>query len=151
MIVMLNLVLIDVICIVSFPVYGSTRVMWDCTYVLWVVEFVYYQLCFEFITPVFVHEMFWWMWTFFLFEKGFLQKREHHRTKLSLLNAVYSVTDCWISSLYARIRPPKCSPPYLERECRNVFWGVHVFEFKALYVFFFILLFCLKFCQTCTG
>lgn len=89
MIVMLNLVLIDVICIVSFAVYGSICLMWDCTYVLWVVEFkfVYYQLCFEFIASVFVHQMFWWMWTFFFYlKKGFLQKHEHHRTKISFTN-----------------------------------------------------------------
>lgn len=42
MIVMLTLVLIDAICIVSFAVYGSTCVMWDCTYVLWVVEIYLY-------------------------------------------------------------------------------------------------------------
>jgi len=73
MIVMLNLVLIDVICIVSFTVYGSTCVMWDCTYVLWVVEFLICILpvVFEFITPVFVHQMFWWMWTFFIFKRDF--------------------------------------------------------------------------------
>lgn len=75
---MLNLVFIDVICIVSFTVYGSTSLMWDCTYVLWVVEFkfVYYQLCFEFITPVFVHEMFFGECEPFFFslkfEKGIL-------------------------------------------------------------------------------
>lgn len=39
MIVMFNLVLIDVICIVCFTVYGSTCVMWDCTYILCIVEF----------------------------------------------------------------------------------------------------------------
>lgn len=53
-IVMLNLVLIDVICIVCFTVY-CTCIMWDCKYVLCIVEFkfVYHQLCFELITPVF--------------------------------------------------------------------------------------------------
>lgn len=49
---------------------------------------------------------------------------------------VEKVIKCWFSSLY--IKYPECSPPHLERECRNMYWGVHVFEFKALYVSFSI-------------
>lgn len=51
-----------------------------------------------------------------------------------LLNTVHSASFLFI---VLPMKQPECSPPHPERECRNVLWGVHVFEFKALYVDFF--------------
>lgn len=51
---------------------------------------------FEFITPVFCTSNVLVNVNLFFsyFEKGFLQKHEHHRTKSSLLNTVYSASFC---------------------------------------------------------
>lgn len=133
MIVMLNLVLIDVISIVSFTVYGSTCATWDCTHVLWVdelyitscvlnlsLQFLYIR-CFGECEPFFI-------WKGIFFFSFFLQKPEQRRTK-------YSITASTV--VVDQVKHPECSSPlFTEREWK-VFWGVHVFEFKALYVCFF--------------
>lgn len=82
MIVKLNLVLIDVLCIVSFTVYGSKCVMWDCTYVFVSCWFVYCQLCLDLSLQVCTSDVLVNVNLFIFFLNRFLQKHEHHRAQI---------------------------------------------------------------------
>lgn len=136
MIVMLNLVLIDVICIVSLTVYGSTCVMWDCTYVLLPVVWINHSSFRTSDVLVNVNP--------FDFKRDFV-KTWAPQNNIFFNTHIHTQTLCnsvWSSSLFTylivdQFKHSECSPLCLERECRIVFCGVHVFHFKALYVCLF--------------
>ena len=128
-------------------------------------KFVYYQLCFWIYHSSFLYikcfgecEPFFFF--FLILKRDFCKNM--NTTEQNLLYLIKYTQPVFVEEvlknkkltlLCDQIKLPKCSPPHPERECRNMLWGVHVFEFKALYVFLFSFssYVGLKFCQTCTG
>lgn len=73
---------------------------------------------------------------FFFLKRDFYRNMNATEQNSCLLNTVHSASFLF---LVLPMKQPECSPPHPQREHRNVFCSVHVFEFKALYVNFFFL------------
>lgn len=103
-------------------------------------------MCFGFLCLCFLF-CFFWTWDilvnvnlffffFFVLKRDFYRNMNATEQNSCLLNTVHSASFLF---LVLPMKQPECSPPHPQREYRNVFRGVHVFEFKALYVIFFFL------------
>ena len=126
-------------------------------------KFVYYQLCFEFISFCTSDALlnvnlffFFYLKRDFYFCKNMnstdqdiqnthtlAHTRTHSHTLAHTRTHSHTHTLARLPSLFAHlvineVKHPERRPAHLEKGRSDMLWGVHVFEFEALYVFSFI-------------